>query len=247
MVWDEERVRQRVANHDFSDLEVNVADLSRQMDFHRLGTKDVRRVQDAHLYADVPNFHQAVADVGGDAQRLKKLLRAASVLRRVQADLLTAQEIGSLQLQATRLHCLVYKPYDDEAERAMQAVILAVSLNSYLYDVFNDVFRDVRDFEGAVGIAVGECLVANLGFRGDRELISLGSCANLGAKVIDGMDTITITEDVYTLLPGVLQEHFEKSGTIVGAATYRANGLRWRKKPRLAEVLGVQFDVERLN
>ena len=229
MVWDEERVRQRVANHDFSDLEVNVADLSRQMDFHRLGTKDVRRVQGAHLYADVPNFHQAVADVGGDAQRLKKLLRAASVLRRVQGDLLTAQEIGSLQLQAARLHCLVYKPYDDEAERAMQAVILAVSLNSYLYDVFNDVFREVRDFEGAVGIAAGECLVANLGFRGDRELISLGSCANLGAKVIDGMDTITITEDVYTLLPEVLQEHFEKSGTVVGAATYRA---KW---PSLAE------------
>jgi hypothetical protein len=111
MVWDEERVRQRVANHDFSDLEVNVADLSRQMDFHRLGTKDVRRVHGAHLYADVSNFHQAVADVGGDVQRLKKLLRAASVLRRVQGDLLTAHEIGSLQLQAARLHCIVYKPY----------------------------------------------------------------------------------------------------------------------------------------
>jgi hypothetical protein len=102
MVWDEERVRQRVANHDFSDLEVNIADLSRQMDFHRLGTHEVRRVQGAHLYADVPNFHQAVADAVGDTQRLKKLLRAASVLRRVQGDLLTAQEIGSLQLQAAR-------------------------------------------------------------------------------------------------------------------------------------------------
>jgi class 3 adenylate cyclase len=246
MAWDEERVKQRVANHDFSDLEVNVADLSREMDFHRLGTKDVRRVQGAHLYADVPNFHQAVADAGGDAQRLKKLLRAASVLRRVQDDLLTAQEIGSLQLQAARLHCLVYKPYGDNAERAMQVVIFAVSLNSYLYDVFNHVFHEVRDFEGGVGIAAGECLVANLGFHGDRELISLGSCANLGAKVIDGMDTITITEDVYALLPDALQEHFEKSGTVAGVATYRASGLRWRKKPRLPEVLGVQFDVEQL-
>jgi hypothetical protein len=113
MAWDEERAKQRVANHDFSDLEVNVADLSREMDFHTLGTKDVRRVQGAHPYVDVPNFHQAVADVGGDAQRLKKLLRAASVLRRVQGDLVTAHEIGSLQLQAARLHCLVYKPYKD--------------------------------------------------------------------------------------------------------------------------------------
>jgi class 3 adenylate cyclase len=159
---------------------------------------------------------------------------------------LTAQEIGSLQLQAARLHCLVYKRYDDEAEGARRAAILAVSLNSYLYDVCNDVFREVRDFEGAVGIAAGECLVANLGFRGDRELISLGSCANLGAKVIDGMDTITITEDVYALLPEALQEHFEKSETVAGAATYRASGLRWRKKPRLAEAIGVRFDVEQL-
>jgi hypothetical protein len=96
MAWDEQRTKQRVTNHDFSDLEVKVADLSREMNFHRLGTKDVRRVQGAHLYVDVPNFHQAVADAGGDAQRLKKLPRAASVLRRAQGDLLTAQEIGSL-------------------------------------------------------------------------------------------------------------------------------------------------------
>lgn len=246
MAWDEQRARQRVAKHDVSNLEVNVADLSRERDFHTLGTKDVRRVQGAHLYADVPNFHDAVADARGDAQKLKKLVRAASVLRRVQSDLLTAYEIGALQLQAARLHCLVYKPYDDEAKRAMRAVILAVSLNSYLYDVFNDVFCEVRDFEGAVGLAAGECLVANLGFRGERELISLGSCANLGAKVINGMDTITITEDVHALLPDALREHFEKSGTVAGAVTYRAMGLRWRERPRLAEALGVRFGVEQL-
>jgi hypothetical protein len=223
MAWDEQRARQRVAKHDFSDFEVNVADLSREGDFHALETKDVRRVQGAHLYADVPNFHEAVADARGDAQKLKKLVRAASVLRRVQGDLLKADDIGSLQLQAARLHGLIYKPYDDEAERATRAVILAVSLNSYLYDVFNDVC-EVRNFEGAVGLAAGECLVANRGFRGDRELISLGSCANLGAKVIDGMDTITITEDVYALLPNALREHFEKSRTVAGGYDLPSNG-----------------------
>lgn len=246
MAWDEQRARQRVTNHDFSGLEVNVADLSREMDFHRLGTKDVRRVQGAHLYADVPNFHDAVADARVDAQKLKKLVRAASVLRRAQSDLLRVYEIGSLQLQAARLHCVVYKPYNDEAERAVRAVVLAVSLNSYLYDVFNDVFSDVRDFEGAVGVAAGESLVANLGFRGERELISLGSCANLSAKVINGIDTITITENAYALLPDALREHFEKSRTVAGAVTYRAIDLRWRERPRLAEALGVQFDAERL-
>jgi hypothetical protein len=113
MGWDEQRAKQRVADHDFSEFEVNVADLSREMDFHRLGTKDVRRAKGAHLYADVPNFHQAAADARSDNQKLKKLVRAASVLRRVQADLLKEGDIGTLQLQAARLHCLVYKPYDD--------------------------------------------------------------------------------------------------------------------------------------
>jgi class 3 adenylate cyclase len=119
-----------------------------------------------------------------------------------------------------------------------------VSLNSYLYDVFNEVFREVRDFEGAVGIAAGESLIANLGFHGDRELISLGSCANLGAKVTDGMDTITVTQDVYALLPEELQGHFEKSGTVARKTTYRATALHWPRHCRLAEALGVRFDSD---
>src|SRR5262249_53672905 len=221
MSWDEQRARARVAQHDFSDFEVTVSDLSREMDFHNLGTKDVRRVHGAHLYADVPNFHVAVADAKGDSLKLKKLLRAASVLRRVQADLVKEHEAQSIQLQGARLHCLVYKPYDGEAERATQVVLLAVSVNSYLYDVFNHVFQEVRDFEGAVGVAAGKSLVANIGFYGERELISLGSCANLGAKVLDGVDTITITDNVYVLLPETLQRQFKKAGMVAGVLTYR--------------------------
>ncbi|MGH8545762.1 MAG: hypothetical protein ACREX3_19485, partial [Gammaproteobacteria bacterium] len=135
MSWDEQKARERVAGHSFSDFEVNVVELSREIDFHNLGTKEVRRARGAHLYADVPNFHRAVADAGNDNQKLRKLVRAASVLRRIQDDLLREAEIGRLQLQAARLHSLIYKPYDDEAARARQAVLLAITLNSYVYSV----------------------------------------------------------------------------------------------------------------
>lgn len=246
MSWDEQKAKERVAEHDFNDLEVNVADLSREMDFHNLGTKDVRRVQGAHLYVDVPNFHDAVADAKGDSSKLKKLLRAASVLRRMQAEFLQNYDSQEIQLQGARLHCLVYKPYDDEATRAKQSVLLAISLNSYLYDVFNSVFQEVRDFEGAIGIATGKSLVANIGFRGERELISLGTCANLGAKVLDGVNTITITDTVYGLLPATLQKHFKRAEIIAGVLTYRATGLRWSAYPQLAQELGVNFDAEKL-
>jgi class 3 adenylate cyclase len=246
MAWNEERSKKRVAENDFSEYEVNVADLSKTMDFHNLGTQDVRRVEGVHVYADVRNFHTAVEDAGADKTKQRKLLRAASVLRRVQGDLLDENEVEPIQHQSARLHCLNFKPYDDGTRRALQAVETAVTLNSYLYDVFNGVFADVRDFAGAIGIAAGTSYVANIGFRGDRELICLGTCANLGAKVINGRDTITITDEVYNLLPACLQEHFRKSRTVAGIATYQAEGLRWSRYADLADELCVEFNPERL-
>jgi class 3 adenylate cyclase len=246
MPWNEQKSRDRVVQNDFSDFEVNVCDLARTMDFHELGTKDVRSVNGVHIYADVPNFHKAVTDAGNDKTEQKKLIRAASVLRRVQGDLLIENDIGEIQQQAARLHCLNFKPYHEEDKRAKRAVGAAIILNSYLYDVFNDVFRDVINFHSAVGLASGRSYIANIGFHGDRELICLGTCANLGAKVINGTDTITITEDVYKLLSDCLKEYFEKSRTVDTVVTYQAVGLRWSKHPSLMEELGLTFDAEKL-
>jgi len=245
MGWHEQRSRDRVQKNDYSDFEVNVQDLSRSMDFHNLGTKDVRRAQGCHIYADTPNFHAAVGDAGNDKQKQRKLIRAASVLRRIQGELLAEDDIGDIQRQSVRLHALNYKPYNDQAKRAKGAVIFAITHNTYVYDVYNQVFADVRDFESAVGIASGTSYIANIGRRGNRELISLGSCANLGAKVLGDGDTITITKDVYDDLPHCLQEHFMRSRVIAKTQTYQSKGLRWSTYPDLATELGVSFDEER--
>lgn len=248
MSWNEQTAKDRVAEYDYTDMEVDVADLTREMDFSNLGPCDVRRVDGAHLYADVPNFHLAVADAGGDKQKQKKLLRAASVLRRVQGKILADADVVPMQLQAARLHCLNHKPYGDAraAERATRSVVTAITLNSYLYEVFNPVFEEVRNFSGSVGVASGRSLVANIGFRGERELISLGTPANLGAKILGGADTINVTEEVYDLLPGSLQAHFTKDRSVNGTAVFQAKGLRWGRHPDLAEELGVTFDADRL-
>lgn len=248
MSWDEGRSKDRVENNDFSEFEVSVDDLKRTMDFHNLGTQDVRRAQGAHLYADIPNFHQAVEDAGGDKQKQKKLLRAASVLRKIQGELLEDSSVGHIQRQAARLHALCYKPYDDEKLRALCAVKTAITLNSYLYDVFNEVFAEVRNFDAACGIAAGQSYIANIGFHGERELISLGTCANLAAKIIDQGkgDSITITEDVHKLLPDALKKLFKKSRTIFQTVTYQAVSLRWSNHQDLAEELGVSLDLEKL-
>ena len=92
----------------------------------------------------------------GEKEEQKKLLRAASVLRRVQDQLLGENDVKAIQYQVARLHCLNYKPYNSEdeesnenrrAERAKRSVIMAITLNSYLFDVFNGVFKEVRKFQ----------------------------------------------------------------------------------------------------
>lgn len=249
MGWNEERSRKRVKDSDFHDFEVDVQDLRRTMDFHNLGTKDVRRAEGVHLYVDVPGFHDAVADARDDTQKQKKLVRAASVLRKIQRDLMDADDIGDIQRQTVRLHALAYKPYDTDAEaqsaeRARQAVIHTVTQNTYAIDVFDTVFNEIR-FGSAAGLSGGTSYIANIGKHGNRELISLGSCANLAAKILGANDTITVTKDVYSLLSDNLKEHFKKSATVAGEQSFRATGLRWSQHPDLAHQLGVSWDEDK--
>lgn len=249
MGWNEERSRKRVNDNDFHDFEVNVQDLRRTMDFHNLGTKDVRRVQGVHLYVDVPGFHGAVIAAGNDKQKQRKLVRAASVLRKVQWDLMAADEIGDIQRQAVRLHALAYKPYDADDEskahlRAKAAVVHAITQNTYVIDVFDQVFDEVG-FGSSAGLSGGTSYIANIGKHGNRELISLGTCANLAAKIIGDNDTVTVTQDLYELLSGNLKEQFSKSEVVAGVQSYRATGLRWSLHPELAKDLGVVWDAEK--
>lgn len=250
MSWNKQRAMERVDAHDFDDYEVNVGNLSTTMDFANLSTKDVRRVSGVHIYVNIPNFHLAVQDAGNDKAKQKKLIRATSVLRRIQGDLLKdsgvngGDAIGKIQIQGARMHALSFKPYGSEEKRAVQSVVMAITMNTYLYQIFNDVFSEIRNFQGSVGLSSGESLVANIGFSGDRERISLGTCANLAAKVLGLGNSITITEDIYTLLTESLQDHFAKNGTVAGVTTYKASGLCWDEQPDLVESLGVTWDEE---
>jgi class 3 adenylate cyclase len=159
-------------------------------------------------------------------------------------------DVGDIQRQTVRAHGLLFKPYNGngqpkDGERAKQSVIHAITQNSYVLDVFNGIFSDVRDFNSAVGLASGTSYIANVGKSGKRELISLGTCANLAAKIIGSRDSITITSDMYNVLPECLQDHFDEDAIVADVQTYRASGLRWSRQPDLAKELGVSWDSEK--
>lgn len=253
MSWDLERskkrVRERANSRKASDYEV--VDLTRERDFYSLSPTTIVRVKGVHMYQDVVNSHLLVEEAGADKHEQKKLVRGLSVLRRMQGELADEHELVKIQMQGARFHGMCYKPYDSdtenkEADRAEATVIAAIDLQSYLYDCFNEVFKDdLKPFRGAVGIDCGKFLVANIGYRGDRELISLGNPANIAAKAISESGTITITDRVYNHLPACLQEHFIESDSVAGEKTYQASGLRWKNHPELAKELGVDFDQEK--
>jgi class 3 adenylate cyclase len=249
MAWNEQTSKQRVEDNDFSEMELNIVDLTREMDFNNLGTTDVRRVRGVHFYVDVPRFHKAVEDAGNDKQKQRKIVRAASVLRKVQGELVADDEAGDIQRQTVRLHGVVFKPYDGDSEsksakRTEAAVVHAITHNTYVHEVFNKVFDDVK-LDSAVGLAAGTSYISNIGKQGRRELISLGSCANLAAKILGNRDTITITKSMYDDLPDSLRERFKKDSVVSGEQTYQATGLRWSKEPELAKEFGVQWNAEK--
>jgi class 3 adenylate cyclase len=242
------RVRGRAELYKAADY--TVVDLTRERDFYNLSPTEICRAHGAHIYADVKNAHLLVAEAGNDKQEQKKLIRGLSVLRRMQGELADENNVGRIQMQGARFHGMCHKPYDgdkvsNEAGRAECSVIFAITVQSYLYDVFNDVFDDLKNFSGAVGVDSGRFLIANIGVRGDRELISLGSCANIAAKAISESGTITVTKRVFDLLPMDLQEQFQPEDPVSGVEVYRSSGLRWKNYPDLAKKLKVDFDHER--
>ncbi|MFT3784940.1 MAG: adenylate/guanylate cyclase domain-containing protein [Tepidisphaeraceae bacterium] len=243
------RVKDRSAALKLSDY--TVVDLTRERDFYNLGSKEVCRAKGAHIYADVTNLHRLVNTAGNDKDEQKKIVRAVSVLRRTQGDILSDYDVPRMQMQSARLHAMCHKPYDgdnlnNEPKRVECAVKLAITLQSYLYDVFNEVFTDLSEsLRGAVGIDSGRFLIAHIGYRGDRELISLGDPANIAAKIIGESGTITLPKRLYDMLPQCLKDEFAESSVVAGVQTYQASGLRWKKKPELAEKLAVKFDHEK--
>ena len=64
-----------------------------------------------------------------------------------------------------------------------------------------------------IGLELGTCLVANIGMRGDRELISVGNAANKAAKImVGGTNAITIAKNLYDHLDAEQQEWFSVHG-----------------------------------
>lgn len=209
--------------------------LNTEMDLSNLSATDVRIVHGAHFYLDVTNARQLVESTVLRREDFKPLHRYMHVLR-IELRRIVQQVFDGdkIQVQGPKFHGLLYKPYDDDKALAWHAVLIGIALTETVRTSLPEVFSEYPSMTPTVGIALGDTIVANIGARGNRELISIGSAANHAAKILGAPNALTVTADLWSALSEERRELFAEDGdnykldwSLAGAGTVREEGFQW--------------------
>ena len=216
MSWNFERSENRLAaeRKRIEKSGVTVKPLTREMNLSNLSPTDARLVTGVHLYADITNLDALLLDPVQRRDDYRRIYRTLHLSRRELRRILQSIFCGDkIQVQGGKFHGLLFRPYDDPETMASNAVLASLAMYSALTEAFSNVFEAYPALIPTIGIEYGDCLIANIGIRGDRELISVGNAANTAAKIlVGGNDTITIGKNLYDQLSNDEQAWFTASG-----------------------------------
>ena len=180
---------------------ITVKPLEREMNLGNLSLREARIVHGSHFYVDVKNFAQVVSNTTVSREDYKPLHRYLHALRLEQRHIVQCIFDGDkIQVQGQKFHGILYKPYDDDASLAWHSVLIALVITDMMESCLPEVFPQYPQLSPACGVSLGDALVANIGVRGDRELISVGSVANYAAKIIGNSGTVTVTKQLWDVL-----------------------------------------------
>src|SRR3989338_1040938 len=130
MTWDYERSKERVEKEwkRLQEAEINVEPLTREMDLSNLSPTEARLVHGVHLYADILNFGDILDEslmCRDDYKRLYRYLHVMRVeLRRIIQSVFDGDKI---QVQGSKFHGLLFKPYGDDEEMAWISVLAGLA------------------------------------------------------------------------------------------------------------------------
>src|SRR5665213_1516490 len=211
MSWDQETSKGRLAAEwkRLESTEFVIKKLTREMDLSNLGLNEGRLVHGTHIYNDIANFSEFLDSPllrRDDSKRLHRLLHVIRTEQRRIAQFVLGGD--KIQIQGSKFHGLLYKPYDDDSELAWSSVLSGVALHHLLTRAVPVVFEGYPIPTSTIGLDLGDSLVANIGVRGDRELISVGRPANHAAKILGSPNAIVITPELYNCLRQEEQLHF---------------------------------------
>lgn len=203
MGWNYERSTKRVKDewNRLKQAGASVTPLTREMDLTNLSPTEAKLVHGVHFYSTIQNFGDLLQDDLLRRDNYKRLHRLLHVLRTEQRRIV--QEVfdgDKIQVQGPKFHGLIYKPYDEDADLAWRSVLASAALHLLAAKALPRVFPQYPAIRSVAGLDLGDAVVANIGIRGERELISVGRPANYAAKISDGVAPITVGENLFASL-----------------------------------------------
>jgi class 3 adenylate cyclase len=185
--WNEDRAKKRIdAKIDALPLkDIEIKDYVRDTDLANLPGHVAYRVNGAQLYADILNLNDMlhVTAIEGETCH-RRTLRFLNLHYRAVTRILQRVDALFVDFHNQRLHSVVTKPYDTEAERVHKAVAIGKLITDVLAQTGEG--ADHPPAKVRIGIDTGEALAVNNGRRGHREPLFLGTPANHAAKRASG-------------------------------------------------------------
>lgn len=177
------RIDSRIAELPLDDIEIK--EFVRDTDLTNLPRNVAYRIDGVHLYADILNLVDMlhVTDVEGETCH-RRTLRFLNLHYRAVHRILQRVDAIFVDFHNQRLHSVVAKPYDSEAERVRKAVAIGQLVIDVLAQTGED--ADHPAAQVRIGIDTGLSLAVNNGRRGHREPLFLGEPANHAAKRAGG-------------------------------------------------------------
>lgn len=209
MAWEHDRSLERSQERYEQVSDVEVAKVTRELEFDNISLTEPREVHGAHLYVDIPAFTDIV-NRGGDEKTEQETLRrlhlqAREITKVVETDF----DAVKVHFQGPKLHAIVYRPIDGDTEIADTAVLAAAAVRETIA-ICDDLFGADDPWEAAGGIDLGDSVATRDGVAGDRELLFLGTAANRAAKIISS--GLRLTSEVVDAVSDDIADHLEDVG-----------------------------------
>jgi len=185
--WNKDRASKRI-DAKIADLpikDIEIKEYVRDTDLTNLPKNVAYRVNGVHLYADILNLSDMlhVTDVEGETCH-RRTLRFLNLHYRAVYRILQRVDAIFVDFHNQRLHSVIPKPYDSEADRIHKAVAMGQLIIDVLAQTGED--ADHPPAKVRIGIDSGKALAVNNGRRGHREPLFLGVPANHAAKRAGG-------------------------------------------------------------
>jgi class 3 adenylate cyclase len=192
MTWSIESSRARIADANEAARELEVVPFKRELSLEDIPANRAYVMDAAHLYIEMLDAASLVDTDKSESERShKRVLRFLNIYQRVAHVIFSRTDAHRVDFQNQRLHLVVYKPYDNAADRVRTAVALA-QLFQQVIRIGSGLHEEFPGLKLSLGIEAGQALVVTNGTRGDREPLFLGNPANRAAKLLRGRPGILL-------------------------------------------------------